>query len=392
MSDHAVGRDTFHKDPRRRGFGYQLRADGSKTFYGWVPGRGRVKLEARHERQALEEWNEIRGKGKGAKLPDRNVRFELVAEEWYASKRKLRRSTRELYRLSLDTVLLPAFGAWKLAAIDTESIAKLIRKLEEKPLSASTITNYLKPLNGTLSFAVSQGKLTSNPYAALTADQRPRDEDDDEDESQAYEWSDEEIERLLDASAQIARRPQSRYDYQPILRMAIRTGARLGELLGLIWKNVDLDEGVIHVRQQWTKYSELAPPKTKKSRRRIPLTPEDVAYLRRLKLASTFSQDDDYVFASRDGTPLSHRNVQRRGFEAARDLAELSTEITFHFLRHAFASIAAHRGVPVNVLSAVMGHSTVSVTQRVYVHLYGREQAEDDFRQAMARAETGTSH
>jgi integrase len=97
------------------------------------------------------------------------------------------------------------------------------------------------------------------------------------------------------------------------------------------------------------------------------------------------SQDEEYVFASRNGMPLSHRNVQRRGFEAARDLAELPPEITFHFLRHAFASIAAHRGAPVNVLSAVMGHSTVSVTQRVYVHLYGREQAEDDFRRAMAR-------
>ncbi len=61
----------------------------------------------------------------------------------------------------------------------------------------------------------------------------------------------------------------------------------------------------------------------------------------------------------------------------------LNPNITFHFLRHAFASIAAQRGVPVNVLSVIMGHSNVGVTQRVYLHLYGREQAEDAFRVAM---------
>jgi integrase len=90
------------------------------------------------------------------------------------------------------------------------------------------------------------------------------------------------------------------------------------------------------------------------------------------------------VFASRQGTPLRHRNVQRRGFQAARDKAGLPEHLTFHSLRHAFASYAAHRGVPINVLSDVMGHSTMGVTQRVYVHLYDREQAEDAFRAAMS--------
>lgn len=142
---------------------------------------------------------------------------------------------------------------------------------------------------------------------------------------------------------------------------------------------------MIHVRQQWTKYGEVTAPKTKKGRRRVPLAAEDVAFLRRLKLASRFSKDEDYVFASRNATPLGHRNVQRRGFEAARDAAELPEHLTFHSLRHAFASYAAHRGVPINVLSEVMGHSHVGVTQKVYVHLYGREQAEDAFREAMAR-------
>jgi site-specific recombinase XerD len=98
-----------------------------------------------------------------------------------------------------------------------------------------------------------------------------------------------------------------------------------------------------------------------------PTTGDDmVAFLRRHKLASKFSQAEEFVFASRSGTPLSHRNVQVRGFEAARNEAELPETPTFHKLRHAFASLAAHRGVTMNLLSEVMGHAHVGITQSIY--------------------------
>ena len=64
-------------------------------------------------------------------------------------------------------------------------------------------------------------------------------------------------------------------------------------------------------------------------------------------------------------------------------MAELPETLTFHKLRHAFASLAAHRGVTMNVLSEVMGHAHVGITQSIYMHLYGRDQAEDSFRNAM---------
>jgi integrase len=108
-----------------------------------------------------------------------------------------------------------------------------------------------------------------------------------------------------------------------------------------------------------------------------------VAALRRHKLASKFSQETDFVFASHAGGPMTHRNAQRRAFERARDLAGLPDTLTFHDLRHAFASRCAHVGVPIHTLSAVLGHRDISVTQKVYVHLYDRESAEDAFRAAM---------
>jgi integrase len=291
----------------------------------------------------------------------------------------------------LDLVLLPRFGAWRIGAIDEDAIAKLIRDLQReglhaidparpvRPLSASSVINHLKPLGQTLAFAVRNGyPLQSNPLRNLERDERPKQEN----AEPAHEWTDEEIEALLSASAALANEETAQYDYTPLLRTAIYTGLRLGELLGLQWQ--DVDGNVLHVRRQWALVGEVTEPKTRKGLRRVPLSPDLVALLRRHRMASRFSQETDFVFASRAGTPLQHRNVQRRGFELARDKAKLPETLTFHDLRHAFASLAAHRGVPLTVLSEVLGHADTSITQRVYTHLYGREQAEEAFRAAMA--------
>jgi integrase len=86
------------------------------------------------------------------------------------------------------------------------------------------------------------------------------------------------------------------------------------------------------------------------------------------------------------GGTLSHRNVQRRAWEPVRDALELPKRVTFDQLRHAFASRAHAQGVELQDLGRVMGHSSTGVTERVYVHLYGREKAEERFRRAMAQA------
>jgi hypothetical protein len=102
----------------------------------------------------------------------------------------------------------------------------------------------------------------------------------------------------------------------PSIRAAeIFTGLGLGELLGLQWQDVDLHEGVLHVRRQWTRMYEYGPPKTRAGFRRIALSSEIKQMLAELNLRSSFSAGDQPVFASRNGKPLGHRNVTRRGFE-----------------------------------------------------------------------------
>ena len=90
--------------------------------------------------------------------------------------------TRLGYEDALRLVLLPRFGDWQVAAIDADAIARLVRDLErdglhaidstrpKRPLSGSRISNYMKPLSGTLALAVRRGFIQSNPYRNLTID------------------------------------------------------------------------------------------------------------------------------------------------------------------------------------------------------------------------------
>jgi integrase len=80
---------------------------------------------------------------------------------------------------------------------------------------------------------------------------------------------------------------------------------------------------------------------------------------------------------------MKHRSVQR-AFENIRDKAGLPEELTFHDLRHAFASLAAHAGVDTRMLSEAMGHSHATVTAR-YTHMYNRPAAEENFRRSLGR-------
>jgi integrase len=370
-------RHTRHKT-RHRGITYRLLADGSRTYSVYVKGRY-VQVEG-GEREALALQADLRGKvARGERVTPAKVTFADVAEEWFESKRKLRPWTRKGYRDSLDRILLSRFGSMRISAIGADDVAKLIRDLEAQGLAGKTIENYLLPLSGTMRFAVRRGLIAANPCTLLTNDERPHHAP----RKEKHVWSDEEIAALLSASEQIARQPESRYDYTPLIRTAIYTGLRLGELLGLQWQDIDLQDGAMHVRRQWTRSNEYGPTKTTAGVRRVPLPKELVQFFAELKLGSEHPDDEDPVFASREGTPLGHRNVGRRGFEPAAALAEIN-DVTFHDTRHAFASRMIARGIEPVTLAKLMGHEDIRETLNTYSHLWDRTRTDDLVREAMS--------
>jgi integrase len=159
--------------------------------------------------------------------------------------------------------------------------------------------------------------------------------------------------------------------------LVIQTGMRRGELFGLRWDDVDLDNGWLHVRQALAHDGKsFSLPKTAKGRRRIRLTAEAVEALRkhriaqhqeRLQLGSDW-RDHGLVFCSSVGTPMNPDNFIKRQYKPLLRRAELPY-IRFHDLRHTFASLMMPHVKNPQIVQQMLGHSRISTTLDVYSHL-----------------------
>jgi integrase len=143
---------------------------------------------------------------------------------------------------------------------------------------------------------------------------------------------------------------------RPVVVTALHTGGRLWEILSLRWEDVDLERGVLYFDQQNTK---------SKKQREVPIDSVLDAVLRERRKKIFLGGDAREFVFTRLGNRL--RNV-RTGFEKARERAGLGDEVTFHTLRHTFASWFMINGGDVYRLQKYLGHSTLTMTQR-YAHL-----------------------
>ena len=167
--------------------------------------------------------------------------------------------------------------------------------------------------------------------------------------------------------------------------MAIALGLRQGELLGLRWTNVNLDESwlrVTHALQRIDGRPQLVPPKTDRSRRTLYLSPLVTRVLhdhRRRQAADRIAAgpawvDQDFVFTAPAGGPLSGSTVTH-AFHRHLDAAALPRH-RFHDLRHTCASSLLAEGANPRVVMDVLRHSHVSVTLGIYSHVVPELQQE----------------
>jgi integrase len=159
--------------------------------------------------------------------------------------------------------------------------------------------------------------------------------------------------------------------------LALLLGLRRGELLGLRWSAVDLRRGTLRVQVSLQRVGgQLAftSPKTRRSRRAMPLPRAVVKVLREHKQRQAVERaeaelwaDEDLVFATSIGTPIEPRNLSRH-FEALRERAKLR-KVRFHDLRHGCASLLFELGVPLRMVMEILGHSQISTTSDIYTHV-----------------------
>ena len=183
--------------------------------------------------------------------------------------------------------------------------------------------------------------------------------------------SPDEVYKLLDAARGEA--------IEGLVTLAISTGVRLGEALGLQWPDIDLDRRQLRINKSLQRVSGqgqvLMETKTRRSRRSLVLPVKTAEALRELRLqqhharrtAGSSWHRGDFVFTSSTGQPLDQRNVLRM-FRRVLRKAKLP-RMRFHDLRHSCASLLLAQHISPRVVMETLGHSRISVTMDTYTHV-----------------------
>jgi integrase len=167
---------------------------------------------------------------------------------------------------------------------------------------------------------------------------------------------------------------------EALYTLAITTGMRQGELLGLKWEDTDLEAGVLQIRRTLSTRAgrgfSFSPPKTVKGRRSIKLPELAKSSLRqhrkvqleeRMKVAGLW-EENGMVFTTRVGTPLSRQELVTRSFKPLLSKAGLP-DIRFHDLRHTCATLLLGKAVHPKIVQELLGHATISITLDTYSHV-----------------------
>ncbi len=237
-------------------------------------------------------------------------------------------------------------------------------------LSPKTVHNIHVMLNKALGDAARKGAVVRNVVAladapSLQARKRP----------EVKAWEIDQLVRFLDAIAS--------HRMGPVFFFAAHTGMRRGEVLGVRWRDLDLDAGRVSVRQALVSVAyeiSISDVKTGTSRRTIDIDNGVVQVLRDWRKTRTVERDglepgpDDLVFVKADGTSM-HPDIFSQLFD--RTVARIDVPaITLHDLRHTHATLLLKAGVHVKVVSERLGHANVAFTMNVYQHVLPGMQAE----------------
>jgi integrase len=273
----------------------------------------------------------------------------------------VRMSTYERHEGIVRTHLKPALGRITVKNLTPTHVRGLHREKLDAELAPATVRKIHSTLHKALSQAVSDGLIPRN--AAAIKAPRP-------DPEELHPLSADEASALLKA----ARGER----FEALYMLAITTGLRRGELLGLRWRDVDLEYGVLRVGRALVREGgryRLGATKTKRGHRSIRLTSQAVSALgahrkrqleERMRLASLY-EDHDLIYATQKGTPLNPENLVKRSFKPLLKRAGLP-EIRFHDLRHTCATLLLGRGVHPKLVQELLGHATIAMTLDTYSH------------------------
>ena len=279
--------------------------------------------------------------------------FESFSQEWIQMKKDMGVSNRTLdsYRSALKVHLLPVLGAIRLEKITEGKAQQVVRHGRGKGLGAARINLILTVLKHILSDAVKLDRLIRSPLKEMKKLKLPP-------RSLTY-WLPDEAEKFLAANTDDPL-------YSAYL-LALNTGMRRGELMGLCWDRVNLGERRIEISRIRDRYGVKDTTKTGLIRH-LPLN--DTAW-ELLDGLSRRKKHESYVIAHKGGSLPDLTHLSSRDFNKAIKRAGV-TKIRFHDLRTTYASNFVMAGGDIFALSKLLGHTSVEMTAKKYAALHPR--------------------
>jgi integrase len=263
----------------------------------------------------------------------------------------LKLSTQRGYRMVLGRHVLPCFGQRRLCDIIKLDIQQFVADKFRQGLAWQTVRNAWIVLSSVLDAAVDYSYLNSNPARGVKFPlQGLRKEP-----------------RILNSDALEKLLKQLREPYRSMVMLAALTGLRVGELLALRWRMIDLTAGTIRISES-VFHGQVQLPKSERSIRTIPIGPQTRVLLKehRTRFAPNWSEED-LLFPNQLGGPHRESNLLERVLRPAAKAAGLE-RVTWHQLRHIHASVLHDIGVPAKIAQQQLGHATVETTLNFYTH------------------------
>lgn len=311
------------------------------------------------------------------------LKNSMTLEEWLSywfetyAKRTVKQSTAVSYIGYINNHICPKIGVCKLSELNTDVLQRFFNDIYDNGskrgggLSAKTVHNIELMLHKALAKAVDLELLRRN-YAESV--ELPK--------STAPEMR---VLTVIEQRQLMTALRLSEERYAVGVWLSLATGLRIGEVLGLQWRDIDFSSRKLYVRRTVNRLKKIddkgdkkteivvGTPKSAKSIRDIPFTASFAETLQEYMEVSKKNQnirqlrDTDFVIAYRRGKPTEPKSLQKC-FHRIADSAGISGA-TFHSLRHTFATRAIEKGVDVKTLSVLLGHADVGTTLNRYAHV-----------------------
>ncbi|WP_037351054.1 tyrosine-type recombinase/integrase [Anaeroarcus burkinensis] len=337
-----------------------------------VSGLSKIKTFSRKTQKEVTEWlNEIKAQmHMGTYIGERKMTVQEWLETWlneYA-KPKVRQTTWESYESVIRRHVVPHIGMMRIQSLKPEHLQRLFNekirngRVDGKGgLSATTVRYINAAINQAFKQAV-KNQIISRNIAELVEKPKVK-------KHEISPLTKEQINKFLECA-------KGHKFYEAFL-IECFTGLRRGELLGLRWKDIDFEKYQLTVNQSVNVTRtglKIAEPKTKTSKRTIPLTEQVMVILKiyrkrqieerlRLGIPNTY----DLIFCNEKGQPFDPTNFVRQ-FESVLKMAELP-RVRFHDMRHTHATLLLAQGENIKVVQERLGHTTVRMTLDTYSHV-----------------------